>query len=172
MWTAYPWAVSCLLAEVPRNYLSCTYLWGEERNAFPELRGTSDILVTVQIWAKGLDSRHVGLSLLSRAVLALDARTSVLCCCLLASRPSQGFERKYLRAAPRAVEHSVGQEPHLGVRALLAGVSTQGIRHGGYLTKGLQHRSAHRAGAQVTLGRVLSRRLQFTNLAKGTDQRA
>jgi hypothetical protein len=67
------------------------------------------------------------------------------------------------------VKRPVGQAAHLGMAALLAGVLSQGVRQGYYLTKGSQHRPAHGAGAGGTPGRVLTRRLEFARLAKGTD---
>jgi hypothetical protein len=50
--------------------------------------------------------------------------------------------KKNLRAAGRAVEHPVGQTPHLGVAALLAGVATYGIWQGNYLLEGSEDRTS------------------------------
>jgi hypothetical protein len=65
-----------------------------------------------------------------------------------------GRERKYLTAAGGAVEHPIGQAPHLGVFALLAGVAAQGVRQGDYLAECSQHRSAQGAAAAITARRV------------------
>src|SRR5215213_401429 len=54
----------------------------------------------------------------------------------------RGTDREHLRAAGRAVEHSIGQAAHLGMAALLAGVPSQGVRQGGYAPEGFEHRPA------------------------------
>jgi hypothetical protein len=50
------------------------------------------------------------------------------------------------------VEHPVGQTPHLGVAALLAGVATYGIWQGNYLPEGPEDRTSDGETAGLAAG--------------------
>ena len=67
-----------------------------------------------------------------------------------------GFHGKNLRAARRAVEDPIGQEPHLRVVAILAGVPPLGVRQIGYLPEGLQHGPAQGTAARLATARVMA----------------
>jgi len=58
--------------------------------------------------------------------------------------------RKHLRAAGRAVEHPVGQQTHLGMMTLLAGVFALGLWKGGYPPKYFENHPREEAVAKVT----------------------
>ena len=58
--------------------------------------------------------------------------------------------RQHLRAAGRAVEHPLGQQTHLGVITLLAGVFALGLWKGGYLRKYVENRPREEAVADGT----------------------
>jgi diguanylate cyclase (GGDEF)-like protein len=88
-----------------------------------------------------------------------------------ACRQAKEWQEEHLRAAARAVVGLGGQEPHLGVTALLAGVASKGVRQGGYAPEGHEHRSAHEAGTGGTLGGVVARRPELVDLAEGTNER-
>jgi hypothetical protein len=55
---------------------------------------------------------------------------------------------QYLRTAPRTVGYSVGEEAHLGVTALLAGVASKGVRQSDYLLECLQDAVTRRVATQ------------------------
>ena len=73
-------------------------------------------------------------------------------CLLLAMNPRNGphNNRQHLRAAGRAVEHPLGQQTHLGVMTLLAGVFALGLWKGGYLRKYIENHPREEAVAGGT----------------------
>ena len=58
--------------------------------------------------------------------------------------------RQYLRSAGRAVEYPVGQQTHLGMMTLLAGVVALGLWKDGYQRKYFENHPREEAAAQVT----------------------
>jgi len=57
---------------------------------------------------------------------------------------------QHLRAAGWAVEYPVGQQPHLRVMTLLAGVLAVGLWKGGYPPKYIENHPREEAVAKVT----------------------
>ena len=70
----------------------------------------------------------------------------------IAGEPRNGphNNRQHLRAAGRAVEHPLGQQTHLGVMTLPAGVFALGLWKGGYPRKHSENRPREEAVAQGT----------------------
>ena len=70
----------------------------------------------------------------------------------IAGEPRNGphNNRQHLRAAGRAVEHPLGQQTHLGVMTLPAGVFALGLRKGGYLRKYIENHPREEAVAGGT----------------------
>ena len=54
--------------------------------------------------------------------------------------------------------------------ATFAGVAPNGVRQGGHLLKGLEHRSTQEAAAGDAVGRATTEGIQFGRFAEGTDK--
>ncbi len=80
------------------------------------------------------------------------------------------FDREYLRAAGRAVEHPTRQATHLWMTAL-AGVVTEDVGQADYLSDNLKRHPATETPAGSTTGRVLAEGMQFSYLAERADDK-
>src|SRR5215216_7687648 len=80
----------------------------------------------------------------------------------------ESFAGKDLRPARRAVEHSVGQLPHLRMSAL-ARVGSEGVGQPNYLPQGLQRGAEQRQSAGAAAGEAGSHKGELSRFAEWAD---
>src|SRR3712207_2111313 len=124
-----------------------------------------DLSVDGPIYAGGTPSGELGRSPRPPALRGSCSRPSVVLSSCVCGPSSDGQD---LRAARRAVEHPVGQVPHLGMVAL-TGVDAQGDWQIDYVPQGLKRGAEQGQGAVVAAGEAGSPGDEQARFAKRAD---